>query len=75
MARGVAGVATVGTGQHTGLAAGAFGQTFSPVADAAAAVEVTQQHLVAGQTTGDVLQVARNVAPSLRGKALVKYPK
>lgn len=68
MARGVAGVATVGPGQQAGLAADALGQTLGPVADAAAAVEVTQQNLVAGQATGDVLKVARDVAPSLRGR-------
>lgn len=58
-------MATVGPGKQAGLAADALGQTLGPVTDAAAAVEITQQNLVAGQATGDVLKVARDVAPSL----------
>lgn len=67
MAGGSAGVAAVRTGGGARLFAVALGQAVPPVADAGTAVHATGDEPVAGQPTGDVRQVAGDVAPSLGG--------
>lgn len=65
MTRGAAWVAALWTRQRAGLLAVTVWQTFATVADPSAAVHFTRQCFITGQATGDVLQVAWDVAALL----------
>lgn len=65
VARSSARVAAVRTRQQAGLLAVTVWQTVAAVADPSAAVHFTRQCFVTRQATGDVLQVARDVAALL----------
>lgn len=58
-------MSTVRTRTGAGLLALSVAQTLAAVAESSAAVNLTRQLLVAGQTAGDVLQVAGDVAALL----------
>lgn len=58
-------MATVWTGQHTGLLAAAFCHTLAPVADPFAAVHFAWQRFITCQAAGDVLQMTWDVAALL----------